>query len=117
MFDMTTPRPHQCQQADPDNSVCQLEGKYTLQLNRYASRAPYRLVHPSFVLGPCSGDHCVRWLIHRHRVQPHGREMSKHGAQLLASFKLLAPSVGWSPEQTCASTLRFNLIRFGEVID
>ena len=34
MFDPTAPRPEVCQQADPDNVVCQLEGKYTLHLNK-----------------------------------------------------------------------------------
>ncbi|CAE7848699.1 unnamed protein product [Symbiodinium sp. KB8] len=39
MFD--TSRPEVCQQADPDNQLCQIMGKYTLNLNNLNSKAPY----------------------------------------------------------------------------
>lgn len=34
-------RPAQCKAADPDNQLCQLLGDYTLELNDYATLAPY----------------------------------------------------------------------------
>jgi hypothetical protein len=37
IFDTVTARPSQCISADPSNTNCQLEGKYTLVLNNYAS--------------------------------------------------------------------------------
>jgi len=40
IFD-TSPRPKACVDADPTNTNCQIEGKYTLNLNDYNSRAPY----------------------------------------------------------------------------
>jgi len=41
-------RPQVCRKADPDNPVCQLEGKYTLTLRDYNTRAPYSHM----------GEHC-----------------------------------------------------------
>jgi len=40
-FDTTTPRPPQCVAADPNNQLCQLEGKYTLNLNNFNTKKPY----------------------------------------------------------------------------
>jgi len=37
----TPTRPQQCVTADPDNQLCQLLGDYTLNLNDYATLAPY----------------------------------------------------------------------------
>ena len=39
------PRPQQCSQADQDNPLCQLEGKYSLQLQDYGSKAAYPNMH------------------------------------------------------------------------
>jgi hypothetical protein len=36
-----TPRPAQCVAADPDNTLCQIEGQYTLHLNDFATKQPY----------------------------------------------------------------------------
>jgi len=35
-------RPAQCVKADPDNQLCQLLGDYTLELNDYATKTPYK---------------------------------------------------------------------------
>jgi len=40
-FDLTTPRPAQCVSADPNNQLCQLEGKWTLNLNDLSTKKPY----------------------------------------------------------------------------
>jgi len=42
LFDTTTPRPKACVDADPDNKLCQLEGKYALKLNDFATKKPYK---------------------------------------------------------------------------
>mmetsp|Transcript_16542 Transcript_16542/g.23228 ORF Transcript_16542/g.23228 Transcript_16542/m.23228 type:complete len:581 (-) Transcript_16542:228-1970(-) len=42
LFDKDAKRPAQCQEADPDNQLCQLEGKYTVNLNDYNQKVPYQ---------------------------------------------------------------------------
>ena len=39
------PKPAQCSQADQDNVLCQLEGKYSLQLQDYGSKPVYPNMH------------------------------------------------------------------------
>lgn len=42
IFDKNFTRPAACVAADPDNPLCQLEGKYTLVLNDYNTKQPYK---------------------------------------------------------------------------
>jgi len=41
IFEGTPNRPQECVTADPNNVLCQLEGKYVLNLNDYSTKAPY----------------------------------------------------------------------------
>ena len=108
MFDPAAPRPDVCQQADPDNVVCQLEGKYTLHLNKVCSfttnplRLCVGLISLALTTSCCSvlislvTDVCDCHLLtsyplfvlfvfflfavrHKKAIQPHGREVSRHG--------------------------------------
>jgi len=42
LFDVTSPRPQQCVDADPDSPLCQINGAYSLTLPQYNTRKMYR---------------------------------------------------------------------------
>jgi len=42
IFDSSYVRPQECVTADPNNQACQILGEYTLNLNNYDSKAPYK---------------------------------------------------------------------------
>lgn len=79
MFDTTTPRPEACQQADPNNVVCQLEGKYTLHLNSYDTRKAYRYFSLCTLAAKKDSPLTLR-------PQSYGRKMPKYGSKLFTSF-------------------------------